>query len=322
MQTNRRTQTSQKPPVMSQKLALGCLALFTLPFVAAGVTAVGSGILQLMQGAPTTTALPLVALGTVFLAAAPAMFTAVMKGMRASAADAAVRAQNPDKPWFWRKEWADGVMTDRKATASWILFGFAIVFVAVSSPMLFVLRREIDKGNNLALVVLLFPLAGAALLVTALYHLMRVRKYGESRSRLDRIPIELGSAFRGDIETHVTENPPDGFLLKLTCVRRVTTGAGKTSTTESILWRDEQTVRASIPMPDGLRIPYTFTIPADAEPSDERNSKNRIVWRLDVSAQVPGIDYAAQFELPVFDVSGSPHPAEHYAHPAITDVSS
>jgi len=37
--------------------------------------------------------------------------------------------------------------------------------------------------------------------------------------------------------------------------------------------------------------------------SDDSNSNNRILWRLDAGAKVPGVDYFAQFEVPVFRTS-------------------
>jgi hypothetical protein len=43
-----------------------------------------------------------------------------------------------------------------------------------------------------------------------------------------------------------------------------------------------------------------FQIPSDCEPSDERNPNDRTLWRLTASAKVPGIDYSATFEVPVF----------------------
>jgi hypothetical protein len=52
-------------------------------------------------------------------------------------------------------------------------------------------------------------------------------------------------------------------------------------------------------------IPVAFAIPGDAEPCDDRDPRNRVLWRLDVTASVPGVDYASTFEVPVFRTADS-----------------
>ena len=47
-------------------------------------------------------------------------------------------------------------------------------------------------------------------------------------------------------------------------------------------------------------IPIAFKLPITVEPSDSTDANNRVVWRLQVAASVPGVDYAASFEVPVF----------------------
>src|SRR5262249_18703869 len=50
----------------------------------------------------------------------------------------------------------------------------------------------------------------------------------------------------------------------------------------------------------GTTIPIHFRVPVDASPTDDSNADDRIVWRLVVTAAVPGVDYAATFEVPGF----------------------
>jgi hypothetical protein len=82
-------------------------------------------------------------------------------------------------------------------------------------------------------------------------------------------------------------------------VRRV--GTGRT-VREEILWKEEQTVGSFLVQPGagGTHIPFAFTLPVDARSSDDSISGHPVIWRLHVSAEVPGVDYAAEFELPVF----------------------
>jgi hypothetical protein len=83
--------------------------------------------------------------------------------------------------------------------------------------------------------------------------------------------------------------------------------------------RDEQTVppTAFEAGPAGLAIPVEVRIPADATETNDTNPRDSYRWRLDVTAAVPGLDYAESFDVPVFRTAASPEPA---AHPAAPDV--
>ena len=43
-------------------------------------------------------------------------------------------------------------------------------------------------------------------------------------------------------------------------------------------------------------------------PCDDSDSNNRVLWRLRLSATVPGVDYESQFEVPVFRTPASDQP--------------
>lgn len=316
------TNPVKQVPAAAIAVAKVLMVLFLLPFMGVGAFVAYSGLQQLRGGQPLGSALPLIAFGLVFMAIPAAIVVGMLRAMKSLSADAKFRSANASTPWLWRKEWADGTPIDRTVGGTGVSMTVAIIFIAVSSPILFILRREVERGNYVALIGLVFPVVGAILLTAGLYRLLRAHKYGASILRLDRIPIEPGRPARFDVQTHVTELPEAGFQVKLTCVRRRVTGGGRNrSTSESILWRDEQTIRSGAPSPDGVRLPITFSIPADAQPSDERNPSDRVIWRLDVSAEVPGIDYAAQFELPVFNAGETPEEPKAAAH-APVDLSS
>ena len=69
-------------------------------------------------------------------------------------------------------------------------------------------------------------------------------------------------------------------------------------------------------------LPVRFPIPPDALPCDDHNSRDTVLWRLEVSAEVPGVDYASAFEVPVFRTAESDRPrtdVETAAAQAIAD---
>src|SRR6185503_2586845 len=84
------------------------------------------------------------------------------------------------------------------------------------------------------------------------------------------------------------------------------------TTTEHIRWQEEQRVRGTAVRDYrgiGATIPVDFAIPADARGTDESMPRNTIIWRLSVSASLPGVDYAAAFDVPVYYTEDSTQPS-------------
>ena len=217
-----------------------------------------------------------------------------------------------------------GVIVDRGGATGVTLLIFAIIWNAIAFPIGFMIPRGQDVPGWAFALAMLFPAIGVFLLIAAAYQLLRRHKYGASRLMLDHLPVATGTTFRGDIDTHMQEAPESGFALRLMCVRRVVTGSGKSRTTrEDVLWADEQTVGSGSAMrnPLGTRIPFTFTIPDDARPTDERNSSDSILWRIAVKASVPGVDYAAGFQFPVVSTGEHPHVPREFAVAATSATS-
>jgi hypothetical protein len=212
-----------------------------------------------------------------------------------------LRAQHPNEPWLWRDDWAQRAVRESYEIGGWCLWGFAGVWNLFCVPLWFLVRWEWPMDAR-TLLMAAFPIAGMLLLLLAAYQTLRRRKYGISVCRLERVPIAVGSTLRGEIDVRLREVPPAGFALRLASVRRTVTGSGKNrSVSESILWQDEQTVtHGAMPSPNGLRLPFRFDIPWECEPATLADPSDLVVWRLHVSAEVPGIDYQSFFELPVF----------------------
>jgi hypothetical protein len=184
-------------------------------------------------------------------------------------------------------------------------------------------RAALYEGKPAAFLVLLFPLAGTWLLVRAIKATLRYRRYGISRLELSTIPGVIGHSLAGSVRASLDLQPAEGFQLTLTCVRRVTTRSGKnSSTSESILWQEERRVRGEQHRDYagmGTNIPVSFVLPSDAVASDPDNSNNRVLWRLEVSASVPGVDYESSFEVPVFRTPASDQPSGE-TEPLVSDA--
>lgn len=286
-------------------LALGCGVLFLLPFAGVGVfTAVAAVRAAAASNWPQAGFLSIFAL--TFGGVGFGGLVALAVARRRLADTESRRAQHPDEPWLWRADWASGVVTDSSKVEMWTAWIFAALWNLISFPGgVLGARAAIREGNRLAFIALLFPAIGLGLLAWAVRATLRYRRYGVSRFALSSCPGVVGHMLAGTVRTPSDLRPPEGFDVVLSCIRRETTGSGKSrSTTEHLLWQEE---RRAMGGPTGL--PVAFAIPSDAHPSDPGMSDNRVLWRLQVTGDVPGVDYVAKFEVPVFRTAESDAPS-------------
>ena len=172
--------------------------------------------------------------------------------------------------------------------------------------MIFVVPAELHKGNHLALVALVFPLIGVGLLIAAIYRTLRWKKYGAVAFKMKSVPGLIGGVLMGTVQIPAHFQPEAGIALRLCCVRRRVTGSGKSrSVSESVYWEDEKHLGGNLPR-TGLEeydVPVFFKIPADSRETDNEKSDDQIIWRLTSTSKQPGIDFRADFEVPVFKVT-------------------
>jgi hypothetical protein len=279
-------------------LAGGCLFLFALPFAGFGVFAAVQAFRELNQGRLTET-LFLGLFALIFGGVGFGLMIGGVYGRRKLRQEQARQQSSPDEPWRWRGDWASGrvVATNRQTMAgAWV---FALFWNGVSSFVWFALPGELAKGNRLALVGLLFPLVGLGILIWAIRATWRWRRFGQSTLELAAIPAPLGGQLCGLITSQHPLQQAQSVRLRLTCIRRESNGK---STTDRLLWEDEKRLDADAVRSTG-GVPVFFNIPADGEPASPATSLPRVVWRLEARASLPGVDYAAQFEVPIFRVA-------------------
>ena len=301
-----------QPVQFSSRMATGCVVLFLLPFAAAGTFCAVQAVRLVHAGVwPDAVFLGIGALtfGGVGFGGLAGMRVAYRRMKEAEA----LKASHPKEPWLWRRDWASGRIEDTTQNtllAAWI---FATLWNLVSLPSAYLgVRAALYEGKPAAFMALLFPLAGTWLLARAIKATLRYRKYGISRLELSTIPGVIGHGLAGRVRATLDLQPAEGFQLTLTCVRRVTTRSGKnSSTSETTLWQEERRVQGEQNRDYagmGTNVPVSFALPSDAVASDPENPNNRVLWRLEVSASVPGVDYESTFEVPVFRTPASEQP--------------
>ncbi len=297
-----------REPVKRQS-SLGCLYLFVAPFCAAGIVCTILAARELFLGTPDGG--KLAGLGLCGLLLAGGGFGFLVFGLRAYKRETRERgrlAQYPDAPWMWKEAWASGrIRCSGKSTMA-TAWGLCLFTNLVSSPIFVALPEELDKENYLALLALVFPLLGAGFLVWAVRVTLRWRKFGSSVFEMDSVPGVVGGRLSGTVLTRTRLEPEDGFQVCLTCFHRVVRGSGKSrSVREKVLWRQEGTVECP-PLwgaGEGGLIPVDFRVPFSCRETDERDPDSKIIWRLELRAEVLGIDYKSVFEVPVFKTAES-----------------
>jgi hypothetical protein len=301
-----------------------CLALFFVPFAAVGLFTGVQAVRAASAGDWKQAALFGI-FALCFGGVGFAGIAAAVVGRRKAVTAEALRGRHPEAPWLWRDDWASGRIKDTSRgtmLGAWLFAAFwNLVGVA---PFLIMGREILGQAKPVALVVaLIFPLIGIGLLVQAVRATLRYRRDGVSVLELRTIPGVVGHGLAGEVRTTSPVAAAGGFRAVLRCVRRVSRRPGKRrSTSESVLWQEVRQVRGQAHRgPGGMTtaIPVAFAIPPDALPSDGFGSGDRVLWRLEVSAGVPGVDFVSRFEVPVFRTEASGRPGDGGETTELTD---
>jgi hypothetical protein len=280
----------------------GCFLLFLTPFCGVGIFMTLNGLRAALAGDWGEAATSL-AFGLVFGGAGFGLLAALLYNRRKGQELERRQGQHPSEPWLWRPDWAAGRIEGSSRAKMFLAWAFALFWNLISwtvAPVAIV-EGYLQEGEAAALLVLVFPLVGAALLVWAIRSTIRHRKFGVSVFRMAEVPGVIGRKLEGVILTNTLVRPDDGFRVTLTCVNRITSGSGRSrSTRENILWQEEHRQRRAHQVGRATAIPVAFRLPRDLRQSDTTVAANQIIWRLEAGAEVPGVDYDASFDVPVF----------------------
>jgi hypothetical protein len=217
-----------------------------------------------------------------------------------------IQTEWSDKPWTQRKDWAEGKVIQESAKTLGLLTGFTILWNVISWGITgFTIVAEGGAGGT-SWFILIFPLVGIILIITTLRVWIRRRKFGISIMNLDTLPAYLGDRLKGSIETGVSalDDPARSFRLRFLCAQRKSSRdrEGKKWVREEEIWGEEQEVFAQLSESlKTLNVSVFFSVPPDLPPTELMPEDDRIVWRITITSEVPGVDYAAQFEIPVYE---------------------
>lgn len=206
------------------------------------------------------------------------------------------------KPWLQEKKWAENRIISSAKIQHYVLWGFALIWNLVSSPILLQFEELWRKTlrDPVTAVAFLFPLIGVVLIVVAVRSSLNWRKFGRAPLSLDPFPGSLGGHVGGTIETTIHVTATLAANVTLQCLYSYVSGSGKNrSRKEKTKWQTDGACHVSRGS-QGADFSFRFDVPADLPESELQKGKQYHFWRVTISSKLAGADFIRSYEIPVF----------------------
>ena len=254
-----------------------------------------------LPGADWTELVPGIVVGLITVLLAGLGIVAA-KVNRQRAEVAARIAQSPDRPWLHVAGWDQGRIQEAPAKQAAAAIGaFAAMWNAVVIGVALLAAGRPDLRSDTTVLVFLgvFGLAGLGMIALTIYMALASRKFSPAVFEMSAVPGVLGGWLRGTIR--MPPQVPEGTeaRVRLVCRRR-STGSSRL---DYDVWEEESSASASSSTPVAIRIP--FNLPESDLPGMPAKGTMRVSWLLSISASLPGVDYSAVFDVPVFPTEAS-----------------
>ncbi len=211
-----------------------------------------------------------------------------------------------EKPWTQRADWAEGKIVQQGPGSMRLLFGFTILWNVIAWGIA-AFGIISDWGmDEVPWFLLVFPLIGIGIAIMTVRTWIRRRKFGISVLELQTVPASPGDWLRGTVQTGVPvkNQTAKEFRLRLVCAKRSTyrDQDGDRRISEENIWHEDQTVFGGISgTSPTFTVSVNMAIPPDLPSTKLYPEDDRTLWRLEITAALRGVNYAAQFEVPVFN---------------------
>lgn len=227
-----------------------------------------------------------------------------------------------EKPWLGERQWASPTINCNAKGNLWGIWGFTALWNLLSLPATTAIPEQLAEGNRAILIVLLFPLAGMVLLAWAIKSTLSWRRFGQLQLALDPYPGSIGGQVGGTLELRrLPYDSAQRFPVTLMCVRSFVSGSGKNrSRSETIIWQSEGLAYSEPTTEGGTRLSLCFDVPPNLSPSEPFGDDYRL-WRVQLKADLPGVDLNRHFEIPVFTTAqrASTRLPSSLKHPQLND---
>lgn len=219
-------------------------------------------------------------------------------------------------PWLERQDWRDGLVRGRSGNQAALLWVMAVLWNAFIWAVVWLVWDDPERTAMLK-VSALFAVLGLVLLGSAFFKTLAWLRFGSSVLELATTPAVIGGALDGRIRTRLRRPPAGPVQLTLSCIRRRESrrdlGGGSTRSRSrhdvrtDLLWQSSRLVPPERLHRDGggLVIPVAMLVPFGLAPTDASDPDDQVAWTLSASADIPGVDFSAEFAVPVFVTEGS-----------------
>lgn len=215
------------------------------------------------------------------------------------------------RPWEAHKHWPSKKIPSGGKAELWgaglfaLLWNGIIALSFINKDIIAEIQRE---GWLVMGAASLFPITGLFLFVWFFRVLYRYLCFGKTIFHLDTLPGVIGGTLEGRVIIPKAFQT-DGFTVQLNCLhKRIVRSGSKSRTKVDILWQREMTSLGTTSRTvhgQSTIIPVRMGIPYHCRQTDNANRRNQIIWQLVVKADIPGIDFSTQFDVPVFKTEAS-----------------
>ena len=226
--------------------------------------------------------------------------------MGSSAENGTVHAPQ-GQPWLTRKAWAGNRIRSHKRWEVIILWGFALVWSALSLPLAYVqIPKALARGETLvACIIGVMLVVAVGLLIGAIRTTRDARRFGDVALQLDPFPGSIGGHFGATTVLPVAYRPGLLFAATLACLHhstRRTTDADNDNNTEvreNVLWQSEGMAQVR-PQGDGIALSFRLDVPPGLPPSEPTHGDHH-AWRLTLESRSdPPLAFVRHFDVPVY----------------------
>ncbi len=289
------------------KLGVAVMSLFGLPFLGMGLFAGYSFLHNASQ--PLASRIGGAVFASVFAFIGGGLIFGSFYGYSLQKKRADREMAHPDSPWLWREDWAASRVesTNKAGVRGWWI-GAALINMLSLPMFLGTIGKAIQTQDPSYLLPLLFCLAGLLVLFGAIRATLRLKRFGKTYFEMNSLPFVPGGRVAGSIHLQMPAEAAHGIDLKLTCFRKVEVGGGQNRSWEQVpLWEASKNIPAGglARGPLDTVVPVEFYLPAEAFQTDHNTLSDQVFWQLKASADVPGVNYQDEFEVPVFRTSAA-----------------
>ena len=207
-----------------------------------------------------------------------------------------------DAPWLANDEWQTAVIKSGSKTAMWAGWAFAAFWNLISAPLPFVIYTEVtEKITCRPCSDYCFRWLASGLLPGPSNAPWNGIDSVLRQSHWIRFPDRLVAMSVARLTSICPYDASTQFSLTLTNLHSYMSGSGKDRRrSESAEWQDTQVAHVSSSA-KGSRLSFRFDVPENLVESDaDQSEESYYLWRINVRADLPGVDIDRDYEIPVY----------------------